>query len=123
MPYSLDFVKSKYLKKWEKLDAKQKKISIEADGIFQTSAVGQAPPCYHRTLDKILKIEQEKAVIWNEIRGFIVPETKFKSLWEMALQWDKDHNLAYYDVHHFGEENHVSFTVQDIEKLYCVKEV
>lgn len=118
MPYSFDFVKSKYLKKWGRLDVKQKQISQDLDCIYKTSAMGQAPPIYHKTVDKLLKIEQEKAVIWNEIRGFIVPDTNYQTLWQLALQYDKDHKFAYYDVHHWGTEGHVGFTVADIEKLY-----
>lgn len=120
MPYTFDFVKSKYLKKWGKLDAKQKELSFQLDAIYKTSAVGQAPPCFHTTADKLLKVEQDKALIWNEIRGFIIPGTNYVTLWQMAIKHDKVNNEVYYNVNLWGKEEHVGFTVQDIEKLYSI---
>ena len=63
-------IKSKYLKKRAKLDNEQEQLSQEVDAIYRTSAVGQAPLIYHKTLEKLLKVQKEKATIWNEIRNW-----------------------------------------------------
>lgn len=129
MPYTFLEVKSKYLKKWLKLDDTQEQLSQDVDAIYRTSAVGQAPLIYHEKLEKLLKVQNEKAVIWNEIRSFIIPDSNDNTLWQAALKADEKMKLAYYDVHYFGKEEHIGFTVNDIEKLYscgvrtCVKTV
>lgn len=127
MPYTFSEVKSKYLKKWAKLDDEQEQLSQDVDAIYRTSAVGQAPMIYHEKLEKLLKVQKEKAMIWNDIRGFIIPDSNCTTLWQAALKSDKEQKLAYYDVHYFGKEEHIGFTIEDIEKLYsygvreCVK--
>ena len=67
----------------EKLDIKEREFSKNADMILSSSGVGQAPPIYYQTLDKVIKIAEKKAEIWNEIRSLIV--SGFKTLWQIAL--------------------------------------
>ena len=69
----------------EHLDKKIKPLQFEADAILQSSGVGQAPPVYHRTLDKIIALKEKQAGIWNdEIRNYLIDGKE--TFWQRALR-------------------------------------
>ena len=99
----------KGLAKIERLDIKQRELQGEADAILQSSGVGQAPPVYHATLDKAIKITEQKAIIWNGIRNNIIKPTN-KTLWQIAIA-NKLTTVWY------GEEKHLDFYAEDIKRV------
>ena len=100
----------KLLKRLEKLDLKQIEISNTIDAIYKTSPVGQAPPCFHRAVDKLCVVAKKKAPIWNYIRHYIIPGTH-KTIWQGALE---SRNIA---VGHWGKEEGTCITANEIRIL------
>lgn len=98
----------KGIERIRKLDVKQRELEKSADQILGTSGVGQAPPVYHRELEKIIEIQKKKAEIWNAIRGSIV-EPSGKTLWQLAVEK--------YPVTRFGKEEALGIYAKDIDKL------
>ena len=93
-----------------KLDEKEGQLNWLANAILQSSAMNQAPPIYGRTLDKILKIQDRKAVIWHKnLRTKFVPGTR-RTIWQSAV-------AANLDVRRFGKENGLRICADDIEQL------
>ncbi len=100
----------KGIAKIRRLDIKQRKLEREADLIHSTSAFCQAPPIYHRTLDKIIEIQLRKGKIWNEeIRNYLIPPKKRRTFWQRAIEL----NLP---VNRYGIESHLDFYAEDIER-------
>ena len=96
--------------KIRKLDVEQRKLQTTADQILSSSGVGQAPPVYHSTLDKTIKITKKKAELWNTIRGKIIPGIG-RTLWQQAIK-------ETLPTVNFGMEEHLDFFAEDIEKLF-----
>lgn len=100
----------KVIQRIEKLDIKEKEYSDEASSILKTAPMGQAPDVYGRTLDKGIKIQEEKAKLWNDIRSKIIP-TINKTLWQAAIE-------KQLDVVRYGEETHLKISAEDIRQLF-----
>ena len=78
-----DILLSKYEKVWNKVD----EISKETDMILKSSAFGQAPPCFHKAVDKQLKIiEKEATPIWENLKSYI--RSNFQTYWQFTM-WGK----------------------------------
>jgi len=96
--------------KIKRLDVKQRELQTEADLILSTSAVGQAPPVYHRAVDKAIEVTKQKAKIWNEeIRNKVIPETG-RTYWQTAIEA----RLPTVDL---GKEKHLDFFAENIEAM------
>lgn len=91
------------------LDKKERALQRQADDILSTSPVGQAPPVYHRTLDKAIAITKEKAKVWNKIRNYAIPGTG-QTLWQAAI-------VNRLPTVNYGDEKHLDFYADDIDKL------
>ena len=100
----------KIIQRIEKLDIKEKKYSNDADGIQSVSAGFQLPDVFYTTLNKGIKIQEEKAKLWNGIRSKIILTTN-KTLWQAAI----DKKL---DVVRYGEETHLKISAEDIRQLF-----
>ena len=107
---------SKSKEPWEKgidrienYDIKQRKVEYNADALLHSSGVGQAPPVYHTTLDKINVIAAKKAKIWNDIRNIIIPGTN-QTLWQIAIKSKK------LPVVRSGKEGHLDFYASNIRE-------
>jgi hypothetical protein len=90
------------------LDVQEKTLLDKCDRIQQTSPFCQLSTPFFESLDEAVKIGEAKARIWNNIRGFIIPDKK-KTLWQLAV--------AVLPVRRFGEESILPFGVDDILKL------
>ena len=95
-------------------DRKERDFFDTADMIQQTQAQGQPPPIWGRTLDKGLEMQAEKAKLWNQIRGLIIPG-QHKTLWQEAIA----RNL---DVGRWGKEEHLKITANQIRELLTLQE-
>ena len=96
------------LRRMKKLEIREQKLSLDAKAILSTSAMGQAPPCYHNTVGKMLVVNQKRAEIWNGMRSKIA--AKGKSLWQLALE----NKLI---VKTYGRECILNFNSEDIKRL------
>ncbi|HXX97397.1 MAG TPA: hypothetical protein VEL11_09815 [Candidatus Bathyarchaeia archaeon] len=109
------------LYKWTKLDIRHKELWYDLNATYETSAVGQAPDCYLDLVEKLYKIQSEKAKIWNQIRGNVVPGTQ-DSLWTLALRSDDDRTAnkepCIFMVNIWGEETCVSFFADNVKALW-----
>ena len=97
------------LNRMQRLEIKENELSFEADAIVSTSAMGQAPYCYYNTLDKMLKINQKRTEIWNDIRNRIT--NKGKTLWQLAVK----NKLS---VKTYGKEYGLDINSKDIRELF-----
>lgn len=104
----------KAIRKIETLDRKIKPLEFEASAILQSSGVGQAPPIYHRTLDKIIMLKEKQAQIWNnELRGMLIDSKE--TFWQRALRFRLP-------VVWFGYEGMLNFSGKEIRALIDTKE-
>lgn len=71
------------LKRLIPLDKLQSERSAIIDAIFRTSPVCQAPPAYHKSCDILCDILGRKAVIWNDVRHYIIAPGI--TLWQAAI--------------------------------------
>ena len=100
----------KAIQKIEKIDKKQKELEKETKLIRQTSPIGQHPPVLDRIYEKIIKLTEKKAEIWNkELRNKIVPGTT-KTFWQLAIE-------RKLPVVKYGKERYLDFYANDIRKL------
>ena len=97
----------KGIAKIRRLDIEEQKFLRRADGILQSSAVGQAPPVYHETLDHARDVQASKAAIWNSIRSQLV---NGKTLWQRAINGGHVFKL-------WGPESHLQLSADDIESI------
>lgn len=74
----------KGIQKIEKLDTKRREFNAKYDAILETSGVGQTPPIAGETLDKAIKVSEQQAEIWNDLRNYIVDKKTGKTLWQIA---------------------------------------
>lgn len=98
----------KTISKIETIDKKIAPLEQEANGIVASSGVGQAPPIYHQTLDKIIRLKEQQAKIWNEeLRGKLFDG---KTIWQRAIK-------STLPVKQYGDENILSFSGKDIRNM------
>lgn len=70
---------NRYKKHQEKVD----EISKQTEAILRTSAMGQAPPVFHRLVDKQLDIiKKDISPLWDTLKNYIVPNSNFKTFWQ-----------------------------------------
>ena len=74
------------LKRYQALDVELRALDEVATSILNTSGVGQAPPVYHRTVDKMLKLKEKQGPLWDEIKNKVIPGDGFHSFW-MKIHW------------------------------------
>ena len=73
----------KCLTKYARLEIELRDIDRRCSDIISVSAVGQAPPIFHRLVDKELKImEKQVTPLWDAIRNHIIPGSDFKTFWQ-----------------------------------------
>lgn len=106
-------VVQKGIERIQRLDVKQRKLEWEAEQIAKTAPVNQAPPIYHRTLDKVMELQKQKAVIWNKIRDIIVTPDG-KTLWQIMS--------AKYPMAMWGKEEHLNIYAENIEEALAKPE-
>ena len=97
----------KGIAKIAKLDVKEQQFLKEADAIQYSSPLCQLPPVHGRVLDKAIAISVKKAIIWNDIRNFILSGTK-KTLWQIAV-------AQRLPTVRYGEERHLDFSASDLK--------
>ncbi|MFH2095914.1 MAG: hypothetical protein ABIJ16_09435 [Bacteroidota bacterium] len=93
--------------KIEAIDKKINPLEQQANGILSSSGVGQAPPVFHSTLDKIIVLKEKQAKIWNELRHHVFSGRTF---WQRAIESDLP-------VVRFGQETMLNFSGADIRTL------
>lgn len=78
---------AKLLRKYGKTQEKLDVLDRETSDILSTSAMGQAPPVFHRKVDQMVEIKRKKqAPLWEKIRGRIIPNSHFKTFWQ-EIPW------------------------------------
>jgi len=92
-------------------DKKIEELNKKADLIRDTSACGQAPPVYHQTIEKAMRLVQENANLWNDLRGYVVKGSG-KTLWQWAI-------LCKFPVAHHGDEHLMNFRLDNLFR--CIK--
>lgn len=71
------------LKRYEATQKKIDVLSMETSCICKTSGMGQAPPVFHRKVDKMLELKEKKqAPLWDILRHMIIPNSRFKTFWQ-----------------------------------------
>ncbi len=79
IPSELVTLVNRYKKHQDKVD----EISKQTDAILQTSAMGQAPPIFHRLVEKQLDIiKKDISPIWDSLKNYNVPNSNFKTFWQ-----------------------------------------
>jgi len=102
------------IKKMERFDEKERVLLKEAEDIISTSPIGQLSETYSFKLNKALKYNKKKCVIWNLIRGKCIPNSK-ESFWQSALK----NGLS---VCKYGEQLFLDFGAKEIRELIEFKE-
>ena len=83
----------KYKKVWDKIDA----ISKQTDSIVRTSGMGQAPPVFHRLVEKQVEIINKKALpIWEELKSVIRNRITFETYWQYT-NWSSGATPPHYN--------------------------
>ena len=97
------------LEKMEELDAKQKDLEQHIKAIQNSSPFCQLPRPFHERLDQQIEIIHQKALIWNDIRSFIIAGGK--TLWQLAVENKET------PVKRFGEEDMIDFGAKEVRRL------
>ena len=96
------------ISKIETIDRKIKPLEQSANAILASSGFGQAPPVYHQALDKIIRLKEQQAKIWNEeLRSKMF---NGKTFWQLAIE----NKLP---IATYGEENMLQFSGENIRTL------
>jgi hypothetical protein len=93
-------------KRLKTLDTEYGLLSQDVTAIYQTSAMGQAPECYHQAVEKLYQKSGQMARVWNTIRLFVIPG-KQQTLWQWVIQQGLDCSWQ-------GSEAYLKFRFADL---------
>ena len=77
------------LRRYERLQVKVDALTAEARAILRSSGVGQAPPVYHRLMDRALRIvDTEMRRVWLQLRNKVTQNGR--TYWQMVgcAEWE-----------------------------------
>ena len=100
-----------------KLDKKRKELSEHLDGIYQrvSPAGGYNESPFMGVAEKLCRVAEKQAIVWNQIRSTIIIQESMKTLWNLAI-------IAGLDVSPYGEEEILKFGYDELIALIPVSE-
>lgn len=103
------------IKKMESIEVKEKELLTTYNDIISTAPYCQHPPIARETLDNAIKLNKQRATLWNEIRGFVV-NSNYETLWQLAI---KTKGMA---TKRWGKETLLDFSTNQIKELWGMKD-
>lgn len=100
----------KTLMQMQRIDTKINNLEFEYNAMWQSAPIGQHSKIMERTSQKILKLQELRAPLWNKIRGYLVCNNGKNTLWQKALE-------VGLHVHSYGEEEYLLFGAKEIREL------